>query len=438
MATQLTPHFKSIPLRILMFFGFLALTVSVSVGQENEGAKDPEGDKVEQNAEDEETEKVAEPTLKIGTKAPALDIEHWVADDNGAFLHTTTFEPGTIYVVDFWDVRWAQAVNMLPRLAEIQEKFRNDDVQVISIGLNSLEIVEKLLDQKIPDQKGRDAKTFRDVTEAMCLTSDDDKSVYKDYLEASGRILVPCSFVVGKKGVIEWIGHPKDLEEPLKQLIDDKWDREKYAKVNDEEVAKQMKMAQSQEVLAEALEDFPKAMQQGVDEGLEFLEKALSDPKNELAKPMIAMVRLQLLVGTRNEDGPKALREFADAYTTDEESALELNNYIWTIYERHRDFGDVNDELLEAGLHAARVAIKFHPKSGAINDTVAHYVFVVENDIDEAIEWQKKAVANAEGREADLQPFLDELLEAKEKMKKNGDKSDKSDKSGKKKEKTDF
>ncbi|MFM7520921.1 MAG: hypothetical protein ACKO9B_10680, partial [Planctomycetota bacterium] len=42
----------------------------------------------------------------VGSKAPALDIEHWVQkagrDADGKFSPVTEFEKGKVYVVEFW------------------------------------------------------------------------------------------------------------------------------------------------------------------------------------------------------------------------------------------------------------------------------------------------------------------------------------------------
>ena len=40
--------------------------------------------------------------LTIGSKAPLLNIEHWISNGNGKFKPVTTFTPGRVYVVEFW------------------------------------------------------------------------------------------------------------------------------------------------------------------------------------------------------------------------------------------------------------------------------------------------------------------------------------------------
>ena len=40
--------------------------------------------------------------LTIGSKAPALDVEHWVQNGEGKFKPVTKFENGKVYIVEFW------------------------------------------------------------------------------------------------------------------------------------------------------------------------------------------------------------------------------------------------------------------------------------------------------------------------------------------------
>jgi tetratricopeptide (TPR) repeat protein len=97
-----------------------------------------------------------------------------------------------------------------------------------------------------------------------------------------------------------------------------------------------------------------------------------------------------------------------------------LNNIAWEIYELY-EAGRVDKKSKEmiAAKYMAEKAVKLDPDSGAINDTIAHFVYLIDGDIDKAIEYQKKAIANAEGgRTEDLQPFLDFLLKEKKTGKK--------------------
>ncbi len=42
---------------------------------------------------------------------------------------------------------------------------------------------------------------------------------------ATRQISIPMSYIVGRDGKLEWMGHPGEIEEPLKQVLDGSWDR---------------------------------------------------------------------------------------------------------------------------------------------------------------------------------------------------------------------
>ncbi len=163
----------------------------------------------------------AEPSLGIGSDAPALDIEHYFHEDD---TRVTEFKDGKVYVVEFWATWCGPCIASMPHLAELQTKHRNDGVQIISVSDETVDEVEALLAKPYPGQKA----SFAEVTAAYTLTTDPDGSTQRDYMEAAGQNGIPTSFIVGKTGVIEWIGHPGELDEPLAAVLDDSWDREAF------------------------------------------------------------------------------------------------------------------------------------------------------------------------------------------------------------------
>ena len=171
---------------------------------------------------------IPDAALTIGSKAPSLDIEHWISDGNGAFAEVTEFEADQVYVVEFWATWCGPCVSSMPHLAELQEKFK-DSVQVISVSDEDLGTVAAFLEK--PYGKGGEdgPKTFGELTGVYCLTTDPDRTVNKDYMEAAGQNGIPSCFVVGKTGEIEWIGHPMALDEPLSQIVDGSWKRDAFA-----------------------------------------------------------------------------------------------------------------------------------------------------------------------------------------------------------------
>ena len=160
---------------------------------------------------------LAEDRLVVGSKAPPIDIEHWLNKDP-----VKKFETGKVYVIEFWATWCGPCVGQMPHLGELQERHA-DDLVVISVGDEDPDLIDEFL------EKERDGRILRDVTNAYWLTSDPDGSVDADYMKASGQRGIPTAFVVGKTGEIEWIGHPCNIDEPIAKIIDGTWNREEFA-----------------------------------------------------------------------------------------------------------------------------------------------------------------------------------------------------------------
>lgn len=178
----------------------------------------------------------------IGSEAPSLDIEHWIQDGNGFFQPVNDFEDGKVYVIEFWATWCGPCISSMPHLAELQNKYRGRGLQVISISDESLDEVKDLLG-KDNEQVG---KTFNDITSAYSLTTDPDRSVHVDYMEAANQQGIPTSFIVGKEGLIEWIGHPMELDAPLEAVVTDSWDRKKFQ----DEMESQQKLQKTMEQIS--------------------------------------------------------------------------------------------------------------------------------------------------------------------------------------------
>ncbi len=361
--------------------------------------------------------------LEIGSKAPDIEIEHWVSDNDGAFEHVTKIEEDKVYVIEFWATWCGPCIGAMPHIAELQAKYEDKDVQIISISNEDLDTVEDFLERPVFGQP-KDAnpkKTYGDLTSTYCLTTDPDKSVMKDYFMAAGRTGIPCAFVVGKTGLVEWIGHPGSLEDVLEAVVTDKWDRDKFKTEYDESENEKMEAAEKSREMQRKLAMGLRTIQEKVadddwQEALQLFDELIEDKELEPAKQAIVTIRLQMMIKEDFEGAPKALEEFV---AENEKDAQALNEIAWAIYELYEaNEGDVNSELLKHAKKAAELASIAEPESGAVLDTLAHFIYIVDEDLDKAIEVQKKAVEFAGPQLNELKAFLTQL----EKEKKSGKK----------------
>ena len=346
-------------------------------------------------------------TLNIGSKAPNLDIEHWVSDGDGKFSHTTELESDKVYVIEFWATWCGPCISSMPHISETQDKYADKGVQIISVSDESLEEVNEFLERKV---RGKDEKTYGELTNNYCLTVDPDQSVFEDYFLAAGQSGIPCAFIVGKSGLVEWLGHPMEMDEPLEQVVTGKWDREAFQAELEKERAKQKEMEKLQRKLIATIRDVQGKLEDGdSDEAIELLDELIENDEMEFAKSRLEMFRTEtLIMDVGGEQGLAALNEFVDKY---KDEPMALNQIAWGIYEKHVN-DEVDKEILQAATEAAELGVKSSPKNGAILDTLAHLLYET-GDLDRAIEVQEMAVENAGEMIDDIEPFLKKLKAAR-------------------------
>jgi thiol-disulfide isomerase/thioredoxin len=139
---------------------------------------------------------LAADVLAPGAAAPAFSPEKFLKGDRFA-----SFEPGRVYVVEFWATWCGPCVRAMPHLTELQKA--NPELVVVGVaGFERGDSPEKN-ETKVTDFL---AKRADEVGFAIAL--DTDGSMATDWMRAARRNGIPCSFVVGKDGKIAYIGSP--------------------------------------------------------------------------------------------------------------------------------------------------------------------------------------------------------------------------------------
>ncbi len=162
------------------------------------------------------------PRLTIGSPAPSLHVSEWVAGRDPTLSKEVAFEKGKVVVVEFWATWCPPCVASIPHLAKLQSQYKEAELQIIGVTDEDADTANQFLDEN------RKGKTRRKIASGYWLAADPDRSTSNGYLTAANIDSIPTAFLVGKTGLIEWIGNPRELDGPLEQVMQDKWDRNAF------------------------------------------------------------------------------------------------------------------------------------------------------------------------------------------------------------------
>lgn len=313
-------------------------------------------------------------TLKIGMDAPALTF--------GKSLKGTAvskIEKGKVYVIEAF-TWWGQASQRsLSAMNDLAKAYAGKaEVQGVCV--------------LFPDQPQAE-KFFTDagdhITFNVALDTDASKdkpsgTFAKTWMEASGFTAPPTIFIVDQDGKLAWAGQVAAIDDPLKQIIDKKWDRDAFAaKVEKNEFSPLSLAIRKANGLVE---------NQQFDEALTVVDKietmapieAVTDPKL-----LAATMRLDILInGKHDETGwYVAARKAADgAMKSDGPS---LNNIAWEVVDPK---GQITNKDKDFALKCALQAVELTKhQDGNILDTLA-WTYALIGDRPKAIAAEKEAL----------------------------------------------
>lgn len=141
-------------------------------------------------------------TLKVGDFAPPLAVETWVKGEQ-----VTGFEPGKVYVIEFFATWCVPCVASIPQMTEMQRKHK--DLTVICIAGS---------ERAKPGEADQRLSRLRDFVDAQGarigyrVAFDSTKTMTRTWMLPAGLRGIPCGFVVDGEGRIAHIGHPLDAE----------------------------------------------------------------------------------------------------------------------------------------------------------------------------------------------------------------------------------
>ena len=152
--------------------------------------------------------------LMVGDPAPALAIGEWVKGDP-----VTKFEPGSVYVVEFWATWCGPCIHGMPHLSGLQEKFAGDGVTVIGVNIwdKPANVAPFLHNNvKMHGKTGDEVMRYTVAIEKKDDPADENEGVMaKTWMRAAGRRGIPSAFIVDQNQRVAWIGHPAGMDGAL-------------------------------------------------------------------------------------------------------------------------------------------------------------------------------------------------------------------------------
>jgi len=291
--------------------------------------------------------------LKVGSAAPPMTVE-WAKGNYDA----TSDAP---YIVEFWATWCAPCIRSIPHLTHLQKEYEFEGLQVIGISVDANTELVKPFVQK----QGRKMDYIVGID-----TNKKSERVWLDKINMKG---IPVVFIVDHNGVIQFIGRPTSdrFEKILKKVMAGRYNPKKQMEAKDSIKAAELRRESSS--WREATKAYENAI--AIDQivfaelYLELFDMYLLDMK----EPDRAYALAQTVITDRGSEDPELLAWFAIKIASDQ------------------DISDA-DRRMDVAMLAATSAHSFTERKDDPKylETIATVHFY-NNEIDDAIDWQRKA-----------------------------------------------
>lgn len=175
------------------------------------------------------------PLLNIGDPAPPLRVRGWLKG-----TPVQQFKKGSVYVVEFWATWCGPCKAAMPHLSALAAEYK-DRVTIVSIDVYEKKTTSMEKVKAFVDSMGHRMD--------YNVAAEDSNFMEAGWFDASGQQGIPTSFVVNAEGRLAWIGHPKDLDEVLRKIVNNTWDiKEALTKRNLDKHLKELDNAASEDL----------------------------------------------------------------------------------------------------------------------------------------------------------------------------------------------
>jgi len=134
--------------------------------------------------------------ISVGQEAPEINITHWVKNEPADKILDDQYT-----VLEFWATWCGPCIGAVPHMNELQEEFKGQDVQFVSITDESIEKVQRILKR---------------VDFHSIVVSDTTGSTQINFGNGeTGLDQYPLTVLIDKQNVIQWVGRPTELNQEV-------------------------------------------------------------------------------------------------------------------------------------------------------------------------------------------------------------------------------
>lgn len=194
---------------------------------------------------------------QIGRPAPPLSAASWIQGEA-----ISRFQPGRVYVIEFWATWCGPCIKELPHLSKLASKYRQSASFVALNIWDQAPSEDSDPKSHAPAVTGRidsfgayQARIKRWVLDHKNLVSfsvavdSKSESVSESWMKPFLISRIPTTFIVDQSGRVAWIGHPKDIDRPLDQIVNRTYDLHAFRKQFDGEFERARKQIEAKQVI---------------------------------------------------------------------------------------------------------------------------------------------------------------------------------------------
>jgi thiol-disulfide isomerase/thioredoxin len=163
----------------------------------------------------------ADGSLNVGDPAPELMVARWVKGKK-----VEKFNPGGIYVVEFWATWCGPCKQTIPHLTDLGRQYRSKGVTLIGVDVWEPEVKNV---KPFVDEMGARMDYSVAVDAVPPGVDPHDGAMARSWLHAAEEYFIPTAFAV-QDGKVVWIGNPVNLDKPLTAIVAGTWDTLAFAR----------------------------------------------------------------------------------------------------------------------------------------------------------------------------------------------------------------